>query len=106
MRRLLALLACGALFLAGCTSMSGREMKVADVKKIKNLATTADDIRRMFGEPQKVEAEGDAKVWRYTFERRVWGGLGTTRQTLQVRIEADGKVNRWKFTDSSNEWGR
>jgi len=92
----------------GCASMEGRKIDGSKTKNLIAEGTTADDVVKMFGEPQQKEdlASGETKyVYYYRAQgRMLWFRTGQPRD--QERLEVffkNNQVDRYRFMDTEQQ---
>ena len=92
----------------GCASMEGRKIDGSKTKNLIAEGTTADDVVKMFGEPQQKEdlASGETKyVYYYRAQgRMLWFRMGQPRD--QERLEVffkNNQVDRYRFMDTEQQ---
>jgi outer membrane protein assembly factor BamE (lipoprotein component of BamABCDE complex) len=102
-RRIIPVLAAGALGLSGCLTV-GRDFPAENVARLEMGATTRDQVRDLFGEPWRTGVEDGQPTW--TYGRYRYALLGTTQtRDLVVRFDARGRVASYTFnsTDPNDE---
>ncbi len=92
----------------GCASMEGRKIDGSKTKNLIAEGTTADDVVKMFGEPQQKEnlASGETKYVYYyrTQGRMLFFRMGQPRdqQRLEVFFK-NNQVDRYRFMDTDQQ---
>jgi hypothetical protein len=90
----------------GCASMEGRKIDGSKTKDLIAEGTTADDVVKMFGEPQQKEnlPSGETKyIYYYRAKQRILffrtGGQIQDLQRLEVFLKGN-QVDRYRFVDA------